>query len=232
MLNSKYLAGCLAGVLVGAAFAGAAEQEVRVFQLRFRTAVEAVTLVEPLLSDDGSLVLPRGVNALTVRDRPAVLRRIAEALAEWDTPPEIYRIRIRLLLATSPTPVPGRASPLIEGMGAEISKVFGFTSYQEIDTLQVTASDGATVEAVAGERYHLRFMVRGVPHDVERIHLSQFELSRRERSGEGRDRLHTLMRGATISLKEDQEVVVALARSEAANRGLILVVWAQREGER
>lgn len=210
----------------------AADQEVRVFPLRFRSAEEAVVLVKPLLSPAGSLALQGSANALTVRDEPAVLRRVAEALEGWDVAPQAYRIRIRLLMASSPTPAPGRASPLIEGMGAEISQLFSFTSYQEIDTLQVTASDGAVVEAVAGERYHLRFMVRGAAHDTERIHLNQFELARRERSVEGQDRLHVLLRSSVMSLKEEQELVVALARSEAPNRGLFLVVWAQREGVR
>lgn len=229
MLNSRCVFVWLAAAVVAVSSVAASDQEVRVFQLRFRTALEAAALVEPLLSDHGSLVLPRNVNAITVRDNPTVLRRVADALAGWDVAPESYRIRIRLLMASTPTPAPGRAGPLIEGMGADMSRVLGFTSYQEIDTLQVTASDGAVVEATAGERYHLRFMVRSVAHDAERIHLNQFELSRRQPTTEGRDRLQVLMRTA-MSLKEDQEVVVALARSEAANRGLILVVWAQREG--
>ena len=206
-----------------------AEQEVRVFHLRFRAVRDAATLVEPMLTPSGSLLLQPHLGALTVRDEAVVLRRVADVLTAWDVAPPSYRIRVRLLLASTAVPTPGPPSPLVEGLGAEMSKLFRFTSYQEVDTLHVTAADGSMVEAMAGQRYYLRFMIRGLPHDSERIHLSQLELTRRDRTPQGQDRSQVLLRTA-VNLRENKETVVGLARSESANQALILVLWAQREG--
>jgi hypothetical protein len=219
----------VAGVLLLCACAAvAAEHEVQVFQLRFRAARDAAALVEPLLSPEGSLLLQPKLNTLTVRDRREVLARVAEALTSWDVAPLTYRLRVRLLLASTATPTPGPAAPLISGLGAELSQLFRYTSYQEVDTLAITAAEGSTVEAAIGERYHIRFTLRAGPLDPDRVQLAHMELARREMKLEQAEALRTLLR-STVSLKLGQTLVLGAARSENANQALVLVLWAERE---
>jgi hypothetical protein len=215
-------------LVLAAGSALAAEQELRVFQLHFRPAREAAALVEPLLSAEGSVLLQPSLNSITVRDTPEVLKRVAEALASWDVAPLSYRVRVRVLLASMDPPQPGKASPLISGIGAEISKLFHFTDYQEVATLQVTASEGSAVELAAGERYHLRFTVKGVAQDPERVQLAQLQLARRDQGADSSEALHPLLR-ATVTLLLKQPSVVGGARAENANQALFLVLWAERE---
>lgn len=208
--------------------AAAADQQVRVFQLHFRPAREAALLVEPLLSAEGSLLLQPKLNAITVRDSAAVLERVAAALAAWDVAPANYTIRLRVLLASTTPPAPGPAAPLISGVGSELQQLFRFTSYAELDTLVVTAADGSTVEAAVADRYHIRFAVRAVPQDAERLQLAQLEFTRRVAVDGGAERLQPLLR-TTLSLRTGQTFVLGAARSEEANRALVLVVLAERE---
>ncbi len=215
-------------LVVTAATALAADQELRVFQLHFRPARDAAALVEPLLSADGSVLLQPSLNAITVRDSAAVLERVARALASWDVAPAAYKVRIRLLLANTDPQPPGQPAPLIEGIGSELRELFHFTNYQEVATLQVTASDGSVVELAAGDRYHLRFTVRGVPQDPDRVQLAQLQLSRRDRGANDVETLHPLVR-ATVTLLVKQPSVLGGARSENANQALFLVLWAERE---
>ena len=215
-------------LVVTAATALAADQELRVFQLHFRPARDAAALVEPLLSADGSVLLQPSLNAITVRDSAAVLERVARALASWDVAPAAYKVRIRLLLANTDPQPPGQPAPLIEGIGSELRQLFHFTNYQEVATLQVTASDGSVVELAAGDRYHLRFTVRGVPQDPDRVQLAQLQLSRRDRGANDVETLHPLVR-ATVTLLVKQPSVLGGARSENANQALFLVLWAERE---
>ncbi len=208
--------------------AAAADQQVRVFQLHFRPAREAALLVEPLLSAEGSLLLQPKLNAITVRDSAAVLERVAVALAAWDVAPANYTIRLRVLLASTTPPTPGPAAPLISGVGSELQQLFRFTSYSELDTLVVTAADGSTVEAAVADRYHIRFAVRAVPQDAERLQLAQLEFTRRVAVDGGAEKLQPLLR-TTLSLRTGQTFVLGAARSEEANRALVLVVLAERE---
>lgn len=222
-------AGALALVsAVSLASWGQTTQEVRVFQLRFKPAREAASLVEPLLSPDGSLLIQPRTNTLTVRDTAAVQKRVAEALASFDVPPEAFRIRLRFILASTVPPTPGAAAPLIEGVGKELAEVFRFTSYQELDTLVLTAADGATVEAEAAGKYYLKFVVRGGSRERDRLQLQGFELYRKSRNPDGSEGLRLLLR-TTLSLRLQQTGILGAARSEAANQALVLVFWAERE---
>ncbi len=206
----------------------AADQELRVFQLHFRQARDAAVLVEPLLSPGGSVLLQPSLNSITVRDDPQVLKRIAQVLATWDVAPPSYKVRVRLLLATTDSPPPGKAAPLISGIGAELYKLFHFTDYKEVATVQVAATDGSSVEMAAGDRYHLRFTLRGVAQDPDRVQLAQLQLARRDRGPENVEILHPLMR-ATVTLLLKQPSVLGGARAEDANEALFLVLWAERE---
>jgi hypothetical protein len=80
----------------------------------------------------------------------------------------------------------------------------------------------------AGERYHLRFTVRGVAQDPERVQLAQLQLARRDRGGDNVEVLRPLVR-ATVTLLLKQPSVLGGARAENSNQALFLVLWAERE---
>lgn len=220
----------VAAFVLAAGSALAADQELRVFQFRFRQAREAASLVEPFLSAEGSILLQPGLNALTVRDNPEVLKRVADVLARWDVKPQSYRFRVRLFLATR-EPKPSRTPPApIPELGEKLFLLFPFTKYEEVATVQVTAAEGTVVETTAGARYHLRFTVRGVPGEPERVQLAQLQLARRDRSADDTEVLAPVLR-ATVNLRVKEPSVVGGARSESANQALFLVLLAEREGK-
>jgi hypothetical protein len=143
-------------------------------------------------------------------------------------PPSTYKVRISVLLGTA-LPPGQTADRNDSAVGGELLKVFHFSSYREIETVQVTATDGAAVEANVGEPYHLRFTLRTVPGDPTRVQLSQLEISRRQQvvSGGGMA-LRPVLR-TTVSLELGQTAVVGAARSEGASEGLVLVMGATQE---
>ena len=81
-----------------------------------------------------------------------------------------------------------------------------------------------------GDRYHLRFTVRGVTQDPNRVQLAQLQPARRDRGPDNVEVLHPLMR-ATVTLLMDQPSVLGGARAEDANEALFLVLWAEREAK-
>jgi len=208
----------------------AAEQELRVFQFHFRPAHEAATLVEPMLSGEGSLLLQPGLNAITVRDNPDVLKRVASALASWDVAPQSYKVRVRVFLASREPKSSGPPPPPIPELGEKLYLLFGFTKFQEVAAVQATAADGDAVETAAGDHYHLRFTVRSVPQEPERVQLAQLQLARRDRAADNTERLTPLLR-ATVSLLMKQPSVIAGARSENASQAFFLLLSAEREGK-
>lgn len=220
-----------AGVLALMAFALAVRVEardVRAFSIRHRPVREIAALVEPLLSPDGVISIQPQFNLLTVQDSTEAIARVGRFVSEWDVPPPTYQVRISVLLGTTVPQVPSAVGGG-KVLGGELLKVFHFTSYREVETVQVTAAEGTTVEANAGEPYHLRFTLRTVAGDPTRVQLGQLEVSRRQQvvSGGGMA-LRPVLR-TTISLEVGQTAVVGAARSEGASEGLVLVLGATRE---
>ena len=220
----------VAVVVLAAGSVLAADQNLRVFKLHYRPAHDAASVVEPLLSSEGSVLLQPGLNAITVRDAPAVLERVAQALAAWDVAPQTYTLHIRVFLASRETRAPAPTPTPVPDLGERFFQLFPYTSYEEVASFRVTAADGSRVETAGSDRYLLRFVVRGVPQSPERVQLAGLELMRREQGAGGDEVLKPLVH-STVTLLLKQHSVIGSARSEGANRAVFLVFFAERAGK-
>ena len=97
-----------------------ASVEERVFQMRYRSASDAVAVVEPLLSADGSVLLQPRANTLVVRDVRKVLDKVALAVAMWDRAPFTYRITVKLYLASTTPDSAGASAGSAPEFGAGV----------------------------------------------------------------------------------------------------------------
>ncbi|HUK13547.1 MAG TPA: secretin N-terminal domain-containing protein [Thermoanaerobaculaceae bacterium] len=205
----------------------AQELEVRVFELQHRAVRDAAPVIEPLLSPDGSILLQPRKNAVTVRDRPEVLRRISEAMLRWDTEPVTYRVRVSLLRVAESGPPFDPSDPVLKEISAGLTKLFGFRSCTEVDTLRVTAKDGDLVESEAGSgHYWVRFTLTASPQDRNRIQLKQFEVLHQPGS-EKSETMRPVLTTAAISLLAGQTSVLGLSREEKASQALVVVLVAE-----
>lgn len=222
-----------AAILLGAAWSAlGAELEVRVFELRHRAVRDAATVVEPLLSPDGTILLQPRQNSLTVRDHPEVLTRVSEAISRWDAQSAAFRVRVSLLWALESGPAFDQRDPLLKEVSSGLTKLFGYGSCAVIDTFRVTAEDGNLVESGAGHgRYWVRFKVDAVPENRNRVRLQRFEVLQREGSGAGAQ-IRPLLSTASINLLVGQTSIVGLSRQERAPQALIVVLVAESGGER
>lgn len=73
----------------------AAAQEVAVIKVQYRRAAELVTVVQSLLSDDGSVTVSQRVNSLVIVDSAEAIQRVYDYIERFDTPVEQVRIRVR-----------------------------------------------------------------------------------------------------------------------------------------
>jgi type II secretory pathway component GspD/PulD (secretin) len=69
--------------------------ETLVYPMQYRTAAEAVPMVQPLLSPVGRAVADARTNALLVVDDEEAIQRVREFLAGFDKPGKMARIRVR-----------------------------------------------------------------------------------------------------------------------------------------
>ncbi len=132
-----------------------------VFTMRHQPAAEAVSLVLPLLSSEGSVELRPGGNTLAIRDRKVVLERIRRVLINLDHPLEEVRVEIRLIRAKRP-PVSG--VPEVErNLPAALQLPSGyplpFEGYESVGETVLHTREGETLEYRVGGEYRVSFRV-------------------------------------------------------------------------
>jgi hypothetical protein len=200
----------------------------RVFRLEHRPAREAVSLVEPLLSPEGSVLVRPRDNSLTVVDDAATVARVAEVLAGFDVAPASYRVRVRLIRGSAKPSPPGVAAGDVPSLP---SGLLPYASYREIGGFEAVTKEGERLETSVGGRYSLSFGLRRIASESERVELSRFVLARREGPSKlgGVDIVHTLLQ-SNVSLLVGQTFVMVATPSEGSGEALLLVVVAERAG--
>jgi hypothetical protein len=200
----------------------------RMFVLKHRPAGEAVSVVEPLLSPEGSMMVRPRDNSLTVVDDAATLARVAAAIARFDAAPASFKVRVRLVRASTQPPGPGSVTVDLSGLP---SGLLPYTSFREVGGFEAVTMDGGYVSASAGATYAVNFGVHVTPGDDERVQLVRFELGRREGQSPlpGVENVRPLLR-STVSLLIGQTFVMVATPSEGAGEALLLVVVAERAG--
>jgi hypothetical protein len=216
------------GLALGLAALAWAEQETRSFAIRHHAVHDAAALVEPLLSPQGSITLKPKQGSLAVTDSGEILSRVAAALLRWDVAPNHYRVRVNVLMAyTNPTETAALSGAVDGKVWAEINKLFPYyKSFEELDTVEVKAADGSTMEATAGRRYLLRFTLRGMPEDRTRVVLQPLEIVRVGLPGG----LPTpTLEKCTVNLPFGQTQVLFVSAGGESTRALMLVLLAEEE---
>lgn len=200
----------------------------RLFTLKHRPAREAVSVVEPLLSPEGSVLMRPRDNSLTVVDDAATVARIAEAIARFDAAPASFKVRVRLVRASTQPPGPGAVKADLSGLP---SGLLPYTSFREVGSFQTETAQGGFVNASVGEPYVVSFGVQTAAGEVERVQLVRFELGRREGSSvlPGVENVRPLLR-STVSLLIGQTFVMVATPSEASGEALLLLIVAERAG--
>lgn len=196
------------------------ELEVQTFNLEHRSGYEAAQLIDPYVYRDregapGTLsVLP---NAISVRETPDNLARIARVLAEFDEPIPSVRLRFQLIQADSFQD----EDPAIREVVEELRSLFRFQGYRLLGEALVTLDGGGG----GPQDFEQRFF------GVEESFMVQAEVSM-DRPGTVRLQPVYLYQEDTgdrllqtsVSVSMGQTVVIGGARALRGNESYILTV--------
>lgn len=195
---------------------------VRVLTPKYRTVEETLALVQPLLSDEGSVLFQTRTRTLTVKDRASVIDKISRALDAVDLPPRPLTITVTLLRAGPGQGAPkGPAeTPPIANVGERLKKLFSFESYAVLDSVNFLGVEGTAAGFAMGREYRLDFRLdRMIDNGTARLRDLVLSRQREEGSrGASRDLLRT-----SINIPIGQPFVLGVGRDESAKGALFLV---------
>jgi hypothetical protein len=234
MLPVRRLVAIVAIVLwtCGTAAALAAQQRdademvLHAYTLRYQQAIEAIQLIQPLLSSHGTLELQPGGNTLIVRDTGAALARIVPVLRAFDHPSQPLKVEILIVRARripiSPHIPRFPRSDLPEPLTRRLREMLPYDIYELQAQAQLASQEGQAVAYELGEDYAVSFRL-GTLLEARRIKLSNFEVSRRANHKPAAPLVHT-----SLDLCLDHTMSLGLARDEGSLEALIIVVTVRR----
>lgn len=192
---------------------------VRTFQFKHKQADKAAAIIKSHLSADGSMSIQPAANALVVTDDPENLKQIAALLVTFDTPPQPFRLTVRLISAGRG----GKGTRLPDELRDVESKlaVLRYDSVESIGSAEVGGKEGDSgIVSLAAYRADFKFGEYDPASDT--ISISDFQLSRL-----AGDQLTPMMK-TTLNLKLGQTIVVGVTRQANSQRALMMVLSAQR----
>ncbi len=199
----------------------AAEAGVRlmVFSLERQTVFEALTVVRPLLSVQGSVELDPNRNTISVRDNLAALSRVATAIRAFDRESRPVRIDVSLILAETAKISPIRPSTgIAPDLLARLRQLLRFENFSLLAHSQISSFEGEAVVYDMAQGYRLNFELGSVG-DGKRLRLAGFRMVRALPGQPERELVRSV-----VNLGLDQPLILGLTRDEAADRALMLVL--------
>ena len=210
------------GALITVGCDSTPELDVQTFNLENRSGYEAAELIDPYIYGDregapgGMSALP---NAISVRETPDNLEKIARVLAEFDQPIPPVRLRFQLIEADSFT----EEDPAIAEVVQELRSLFRFEGYRLLGEALVTLAGGNMRTQEFTQRFlgtDETFQIRSAVY-MERpgtVRLDPVQLW----EGEGDTLLET-----SVNVSHGQTVVIGGGKARVGGRSFILTVSAE-----
>lgn len=195
--------------------------QVYAYTLQYKDPLEALPLIQPLLSQKGTVELQPGGKTVVVRDTLAALSRIVPALRAFDRAPQELRVEVMIVRADS-RPHPSTSSEqLPEWLEERLRGLLRWDYYRLIarSALDTREDEGVTHEI--GNQYGLSFRP-GTLMTGDRLRLHDFKIWKVE-GQEGKPLIE-----ATLNLWLGKPKVLGLANSESSDRALMVVLTCEK----
>ncbi len=195
----------------------------RSFELGHKSLEKAATLINPLLSDDGSVSLLPARSVLVVTDYAENLARITEALAQYDTPPRHFSVEVTLISASRDGRPRDDVPEDLRAIARKLSAVLRFNSFEKVASIRAEGNEGDPVTLALESGYHASFDFGEFDPVTKTIRIEQFRLDRLgtdQREGE------TLLKTA-LNLRIGQVVVLGASRGPDSGKALMIVLVAE-----
>jgi len=193
--------------------------ELYAYTLRHQRAMEALKVIQPLLSSQGTVELRPQDNILVIRDRSSTLKGIVLALRRFDQPPRPLTIEVLIVEARRAS-----FSPLLHeqelppALQARLKEILPYSNYRVLARTELHTREGEAVTYELGEDFTVEFQPDRVI-DGRQLRLRGFRLSRQRDDGPARRLI-----ASTLSLRLDNYMALTLASTESSSTALMVVL--------
>jgi hypothetical protein len=223
-LSIAVLALLLTSAVSATAFAEPAEMgknlSVKTFQFQHKQAETAASVIKPLMSAEGSMSIQPSANSLIVTDLPENMKKIAAALATFDTPAQPFHLAVRLVAARRGAAKEARVGADLGDVSPKLA-LLRYNVLDRIGAAEMTGKEGDPGLVDLGT-YRADFQFGEYDPASDSLQVGDFRLSKLE-GGQ-----LTPMMKTTLNLKLGQTVIIGVTKEAQSQRALMIVVTAKR----
>jgi hypothetical protein len=210
------------------------ELVVHAYRLENQPAVEALTLVYPLLSPRGTVELKPQENTLVIRDSLAAVVRIIPTLTRFDHPKRELGIQIQIVRASLEKFSPPSQSQLSQELLLRLRELLPYDTYELLAETRLEAFEGEQMSYRLGRQFDIKFRL-GTLLEGRRLRLHGFQVdrisaspkSRRGNAGKAASNEPKSLVQTNLFLHLDQVFFLGLAADESSREALMVVITAR-----
>jgi len=193
---------------------------VRTFTFKYKDADKAAAVVKPLLSSEGTISIQPGTKSIVVTDRADNLKAVAKAVADYDVPPQTFRLAVRLVSSAR-----AEASKVPNDL-KDVAPKLAYMRYNSLESegqadFEGKEGDPGILDMSTG--YRAEFKLGEYDATSDSIKVSELKLARLQK-----DQLAPVLKPISLNLRLGQTYVVGATRSAESQRALIVVIVAHR----
>lgn len=204
----------------------------QLFTIRFKDVNDVYLLIEPLLSERGTVQMQPRLKTLAVTDDEETLQKIDEIIRSYDLPPRSVEVALQLILATTAGGQSEKISPRIRGVIEKLNEISTrWSDYRLLGSATVLSAEGERTSVQLGEDYRISFAVDYASDEQKLVRFKRFTLDRREkpRYPELREENYARVLDTALNLKSDKLYIFGASRLESSNRALFMTITASTQ---
>ena len=215
----------LSVAICGAAFAdddAAAAQKsltVKTYQFKHKDSARAADVLRKLVSPEGSISIQPSTNAVVITDRPENIRAITAALNAYDTPPQSFRLTVRLVSASRAEAA--RVPDELKDVRPSLS-ILPFNAFEDLGSANVDGQEGEPGIVDLPSGYRADFKMGDYDPSSDSVKVTDLKIAKLQG-----DQLTQVLKPTTMNLKLGQTIILGAGKPQG-QKALILVISARR----
>lgn len=199
------------------------QKEVHYYELKYVSATEVLPFIEKMISTNGDIRFQPVKNSIQVSDYPERLKMIQDFIKNTDTPPQKYKISIKLFEA-SISQTESTITKEMEGLKLQLKKIIPYRSYKLLDEISIEAKPGAHINQTIAKNYQIDFVLKRFIGNVNAIKLLDLEFSKVEKIDKNVRVLSPMLK-TSLNLLMGRTQVLGASSSQKEGRALIFVFF-------
>jgi hypothetical protein len=194
---------------------------VRTFTFRYKDADRAAGVIKPLLSAEGTMSIQPGTKSVVVTDRAENLKALAKAIADFDVPPQSFRLSVRLVSAARVAGDVPKPADELRDVAPKLA-MLRYNSLESAGQAEFEGKEGDPGIVEMGTGFRADFKLGEYDLASDSVKINDFHLSRLQK-----DQLTSLLK-TSLNLRLGQTYIVGATRAPESQRALMIVLVAHR----